>query len=61
MQLFHLGEDLGEKKNLAEEEMPRVHRMLDAFESLIKSGRSTPGAEQKNDVAVKRYAKKTSE
>ncbi len=61
VQLFHLGEDLGEKKNLAEEEMPRVHRMLDAFESLIKSGRSTPGAEQKNDVAVKRYAKKQAE
>ncbi len=31
VQLFHLEEDLGEKKNLAEEELPRVHRMLDAL------------------------------
>ena len=54
-QLYHLGDDLAEKVNLAGKEQARVLEMRTQFEKLITDGRSTPGPRQKNDVEVKRF------
>lgn len=55
VQLYHLGDDLGETHNRAVEQPERVTRMTALLETLITNGRSTPGPRQKNDVRVKRY------
>lgn len=55
IQLYNLADDLGESKNMAAEAPKRVEQMQAMFESLISSGRSSPGAPQKNDVKVRRY------
>ena len=55
VQLYNLADDLGETRNLAAAEAPRVTEMQALFERLIAAGRSTPGAPQQNDVAVRRY------
>jgi len=55
IQLYDLASDLGETKNLAEEEPERVAEMKALLEKLIADGRSTPGPRQKNDVEVRRY------
>ena len=59
VQLYNLAEDLGEKQNLAAEQPERVAQMKNLMEKIITNGRSTPGAPQKNDVRVRRYAQKT--
>ena len=55
VQLYNLAEDLGETKNLAAAMPDKVTEMKALLEKLITDGRSTPGAQQKNDVEVKRY------
>jgi arylsulfatase A-like enzyme len=55
VQLYNLGTDLGEKKNVAGENAALVAEMRDQLEKLIVDGRSTPGPVQKNDVRVRRY------
>lgn len=54
-QLYHLAEDIGETRNLSEENSPLVAKMRALLEQLISEGRSTPGPRQSNDVIVKRY------
>ncbi len=58
VQLYNLADDIGETKNLAAEQPERVVQMKALREKLIADGRSTPGAIQKNDVEVVRYARK---
>ena len=55
VQLYNLADDLGETKNLAAAMPEKVAEMKALLEKLISDGRSTPGAQQKNDVEVKRY------
>ena len=55
VQLYNLADDLGENKNLAAAMPEKVAEMKNLLEKLITDGRSTPGAQQKNDVEVKRY------
>ncbi len=59
VQLYNLADDLGETKNLAAAMPEKVAEMQALLEKLITDGRSTPGAQQKNDVEVKRYPTKT--
>lgn len=54
-QLYNLDDDLAETTNLASLHPDRVAAMQAAFEQVIRAGRSTPGAPQRNDVRVKRY------
>jgi arylsulfatase A-like enzyme len=56
-QLYDLGSDLGETKNLAAEQPERAAEMKTLLEKLIMDGRSTLGEAQKNDVEVVRYPK----
>lgn len=56
-QLYDLAADIGETKNLADEQPGRVTEMKALLEKLIADGRSTPGAPQKNDVEVVRFPK----
>ncbi len=56
VQLYNLADDLGETKNLAAAMPEKVAELKALLEKLITDGRSTPGAVQKNDVEVKRYA-----
>ena len=57
VQLYNLDEDLGETTNLAAMHPDRVKSMQDTMEKLIRNGRSTSGAPQKNDIKVVRYPK----
>jgi arylsulfatase A len=57
VQLYHLDEDLGETTNLAAMHPDRVKSMQATMETIIRNGRSTPGAAQKNDLRVTRYPK----
>jgi len=54
-QLYNLDDDLAETVNLASLHRDRVAAMQAAFEQVIRAGRSTPGAPQRNDVRVTRY------
>lgn len=56
-ELYNLDEDLGETMNVAPLHPERVKAMQAAFEKLIRAGRSTPGAPQKNDLRVTRHPK----
>jgi arylsulfatase A-like enzyme len=56
-ELYHLDEDLDESMNVAPLHPDRVKAMQAAFEKLIRAGRSTSGAPQKNDIKVVRYPK----
>ncbi|MEQ1850316.1 MAG: arylsulfatase [Chthoniobacteraceae bacterium] len=55
VQLYNLADDLGESKNLAAAMPDKVAKMKALLEKLITAGRSTPGAQQKNEVEVVRY------
>lgn len=55
VQLYNLDDDIGEKTNLAAEKPELVAEMRALMDRLVADGRSTPGAKQKNDVAVRRY------
>lgn len=52
VQLFDLSADRGETKNLQAEMPDLVARLTKLLESQVAAGRSTPGAPQKNAVAV---------
>jgi len=58
MQLYHLADDLGETRNLANKHPEKLADMMDLLEKLIVNGRSTPGPQQPNDVPVRRYPAK---
>jgi arylsulfatase A-like enzyme len=55
IELYDLQTDLGETKNVASANPTLVAEMRDLLETIIASGRSTPGPAQKNDVRVRRY------
>jgi hypothetical protein len=55
VQLYDLANDIAETKNLAVAMPEKVAEMKALLERLITDGRSTPGAKQPNDVAVKRH------
>ena len=55
VQLYNLADDISESKNLAAAMPEKVAEMQALLEKLITDGRSTPGAQQKNDVEVVRY------
>lgn len=52
MQLFHLGSDPAETKNLASEEPQRVEALLTLLQNEIRRGRCTPGESLENDRVV---------
>lgn len=54
VQLYDLARDPGESRNLQAERPEVVARLRQLLESYVARGRSTPGPEQKNDVAVAR-------
>lgn len=51
-QLYHLGEDLGERDNRVASEHELAQELLDELVSIVSAGRSTPGVEQPNAVEV---------
>ncbi len=51
-QLYNLADDPGETKNLVAQHPERVAEMREAMELAIARGRTTPGAEQANDVEI---------
>ena len=55
VQLYNLDSDIGETNNLAVERPELVTEMCALMDKLVADGRSTPGAQQKNDVEVRRY------
>ena len=55
VQLYNLADDISESKNLAGAMPEKVAEMKALLEKLITDGRSTPGAQQQNDVEVVRY------
>lgn len=48
VQLYHLGDDLGEQQNLHAEQPDRVSQLTALLESFVANGRSTPGERQAN-------------
>jgi arylsulfatase A-like enzyme len=52
MQLFNMKDDIGEKTNVQDKHPEVVERLTKLLERYVATGRSTPGPEQKNDVAV---------
>ena len=50
VQLFNLGDDPHEDRNLAAEHPERVHKMVALLEQQIDAGRSTPGPQLSNDA-----------
>ncbi|MEN3943277.1 arylsulfatase [Prosthecobacter sp. SYSU 5D2] len=57
VQLFDMEADLGEKNNLATQKPEIVASLTKKLETLIANGRSTPGANQSNDVPVEMWKK----
>ena len=54
-QLYDLGAEVGEQSNLQAKHPEIVARLAALLEKYVTDGRSTPGAKQTNDVAVKLY------
>jgi arylsulfatase A len=52
LQLYHLGDDLGEQNNLYEQQPQRVQELTELLERIVADGRSTPGAKQPNNGPV---------
>ena len=52
MQLFHLGDDPGERRNLVAEHPERVASLLRTLDEEVRRGRSTPGEPISNDREV---------
>jgi arylsulfatase A len=57
VQLFDMEADLGEQNNLAAQHPEIVASLTKKLETLIANGRSTPGANQSNDVPVEMWKK----
>jgi arylsulfatase A-like enzyme len=55
VQLYDLGADLSETRNLAAKQPERLQKMQTLLETIITHGRSNPGPKKKNDVKVRRY------
>lgn len=55
VQLYDLGKDPGETRNLAEENPDRVRAMLTEYKGVIREGRSTEGPRLENDREVKPF------
>jgi arylsulfatase A len=53
LQLYHLKDDLGEERNLADQNPDQVRELTALLEKLVADGRSTPGPRQRNQVPVK--------
>ncbi len=53
LQLFHLGDDAGEQKNLLSEHPEKVAELLKLLEREVSHGRCTPGDKVSNDREVK--------
>jgi hypothetical protein len=53
LQLYDLSQDIGEAKNVQAENPAVVARLTALLGSYISDGRSTPGAQQANDAAVR--------
>ena len=51
-QLYHLGDDLSETKNLYADKPAVIRELTDLMDRLVRDGRSTPGPAQENDVEV---------
>ena len=52
VQLYEMAADPGEQRNLHKEKPEVVQKLTALLEKYVKEGRSTPGAPQKNDVAI---------
>ncbi len=52
VQLYDLSRDIAETKNVAAENPAVVTRLTALLKTYVANGRSTPGAPQKNDVAI---------
>jgi arylsulfatase A len=52
MQLYHLANDPGEKKNLVDDEPEKVKALLRLLDKQVRNGRCTPGPQLKNDREV---------
>ncbi|WP_394793432.1 arylsulfatase [Armatimonas sp.] len=52
VQLYDLGNDIAETKNLAAERPEVVERLTKLLERMVAEGRSTPGTKQVNDVSI---------
>jgi arylsulfatase A len=57
MQLFNLATDLGETQNVQADHPEIVAQLTQKLESLVARGRSTPGADQANAVAIDLWKK----
>lgn len=53
VQLFDLENDLAEQHNLADKNAPVVRELTELLEGYVANGRSTPGAKQENDHAIR--------
>lgn len=49
VQLYHLGEDLGETTNLAQKHPDKVKALVEMLAKAIRDGRTTPGEPQQNE------------
>jgi arylsulfatase A-like enzyme len=52
VQLYDMTQDIGERKNMQADQPDIVARLTKLLEKYVADGRSTPGAPQRNDVAV---------
>jgi hypothetical protein len=52
MQLYDLTSDIGEKRNVVNENGEVAGRLTKLLEKYIADGRSTPGMPQKNDRSI---------
>lgn len=55
VQLYNLKDDPGEITDLSADQPERVNKMLDAYQTIISNGRSTPGPRLPNDRDVKAF------
>ena len=53
VQLYDMAKDIGERVNEYKEHPEIVGRLLKLLEKYVADGRSSPGAPQKNDAAIK--------
>lgn len=54
-QLYDMAPDIRETSNVATANPEVVQQLTAKMNALISAGRSSPGAEQKNDTAVKSF------